>query len=103
MDLQRAIRTVRANASELNIDPSKIAVMGFSAGANLSARASTLYATDSYRAIDEIDKVSARPDFTCLIYPAYCDEPTFQQCWGNKQKRKHEDFNSDYRLASELK
>ncbi len=103
MDLQRAIRTVRAKASELNIDPSKIAVMGFSAGANLSARASTLYATDSYRAIDEIDKVSARPDFTCLIYPAYCDEPTFQQCWGNKQKRKHEDFNSDYRLASELK
>lgn len=103
MDLQRAIRTVRANASAWNVDPSKIAVMGFSAGANLSARASTLYATDSYGAIDEIDKISAKPDFTCLIYPAYCDEPMFQQCWGNKQKRQYVDYNRDYELASELK
>lgn len=75
MDAQRAIRTARANAKEWNVDPNKIAVMGFSAGASLSARASTNYAKKLYEPIDNIDGLSARPDGTILIYPAYCDEP----------------------------
>ena len=78
-DIQRAIRLVRANAKAWNVDPDKIGVMGFSAGANLCARASTNYGKDAYAPVDDADKLSARPDATCLIYPAYCDRQGFDR------------------------
>ncbi|MBO7521201.1 MAG: alpha/beta hydrolase [Opitutales bacterium] len=72
-DIQRAIRLVRANAKKFNIDPGRVGVMGFSAGGHLSARASTGYSQESYAPLDKIDEISARPDFTILIYPAWLD------------------------------
>ena len=45
--------------------------MGFSAGGNLAARASTNWRQRAYSAIDGIDAFPCRPDFTVLIYPAY--------------------------------
>ncbi len=72
-DIQRAIRLVRANAKKFNIDPDKIGVMGFSAGGHLSARASTSYSQNSYDPLDKIDEISAKPNFTILIYPAWID------------------------------
>ena len=70
-DLQRAISYVRANASELNIDASRIGVMGFSAGAHLAVMGSTSFNKRTYSTNDAIDKVSCRPNFCLLIYPAY--------------------------------
>lgn len=68
-DVQRAIRIARAE------NPGKqVGVMGFSAGASLTARAATLFQLPSYTATDETDTQSARPDFAALIYPAYMDE-----------------------------
>lgn len=101
MDAQRAIRTARANAKEWNVDPNKIAVMGFSAGASLSARASTNYEKKLYQPIDNIDGLSARPDGTILIYPAYCDEPGNEKRWKSSKNPGH-DYNGMYRLAGEL-
>lgn len=101
MDAQRAIRTARANAKKWNVDPNKIAVMGFSAGASLSARASTNYEKKLYQPIDNIDGLSARPDGTILIYPAYCDEPGNEKRWKNSKNPGH-DYNGMYRLAGEL-
>ena len=72
-DVQRAIRIIRSRAAEWNLDPAKIGVMGFSAGGSLSARASTLYTNESYPEVDKKDKLSCRPDFAVLIYPAYLD------------------------------
>ncbi len=102
-DAQRAVRIIRANASKWKINANKIVIIGFSAGANLSARASTLYAEDFYKKIDSIDEFSPKPDFTGLLYPAYCDEPTYQRYWGSKAKVESVDFNKDYMLSSELK
>lgn len=68
-DVQRAIRIARAE------NPGKqVGVMGFSAGASLTARAATRFQSPSYTATDETDTQSARPDFAALIYPAYMDE-----------------------------
>jgi acetyl esterase/lipase len=72
-DIQRSISLARANAAEWNIDPQRLGVIGFSAGGNLSAKASTQFDTRSYAAIDDIDKQSCRPDFAVLVYPAYLD------------------------------
>ena len=76
-DLQRAIAYTRAHAKEWNIDENKIGVMGFSAGAHLSVMASNSFGELTYSAIDAWDKVSVRPDFCMLIYPAYLDGENF--------------------------
>lgn len=70
-DAQRAMSIVRQHASEWEIDPDRIGILGFSAGGHLSATASTNFDKRAYDTIDETDKVSCRPDFTILIYPAY--------------------------------
>ena len=70
-DAQRAMGLIRSNAAKYGVRPDKIGIMGFSAGGHLSAALSTNYATRNYPLIDEADKVSCRPDFVLLVYPAY--------------------------------
>lgn len=76
-DIQRLISYLRYNSDSLNINRDKIGVIGFSAGAHLSVMASTSWNNRSYKAIDEIDDVSCRPDFAMLVYPAYLDSENF--------------------------
>lgn len=70
-DAQRAISIVRSRAREWGIAEDQIGIMGFSAGAHLSALTATHHDKRSYPAKDAIDAVSCRPDFVGLIYPAY--------------------------------
>lgn len=76
-DVQRAIAYTRSHAEVWSINPDKIGVLGFSAGAHLSAVASTNYDNRTYQKIDSHDDVSLRPDFTALIYPAYLSGDNF--------------------------
>lgn len=65
-DGQRAVKLVRANAANWGIDPSKIGVMGCSAGGGLASNVATFEA--DYALIgDSIDRFSAKPDFQILI------------------------------------
>jgi acetyl esterase/lipase len=73
-DVQRAIRLARSNAKAWNIDPKRLGLMGFSAGGHASVRASTNFYNASYLSIDSIDKLSVRPDFVVLVYPAYLEK-----------------------------
>jgi endo-1,4-beta-xylanase len=57
-DALQAIRLVRLHAKEWNLDPNKIGMMGFSAGAELTAAAAVLF-----------NDAAARPDFVGIIYP----------------------------------
>lgn len=68
-DAQRAIRLVRARAAEWNIDPHRVAILGFSAGGHLSASASTAWDDGDGDAADAIDRQSCRPDAAVLCYP----------------------------------
>ena len=69
-DVQRAIRMVRKNAKKYGIKKDKIGIMGFSAGGHVASTLSVHYDNEFGREwIDEVDKVSARPDFSILIYP----------------------------------
>src|SRR5262245_35480892 len=68
-DAQRAVRTLRAHASEWQLDPARIGIMGFSAGGHLAMSASTQFDSGSARAADAIDRASSRPDFVILGYP----------------------------------
>lgn len=71
-DIQQAIRTVRAHAREWHIDPHKIGVVGFSAGAELAMAAAIQYpAFDAKNNApgDPLAGVTSRPDFVGAIYP----------------------------------
>ena len=70
-DAQRAIGMVRQHATEWNIDPNGVGVLGFSAGAHLSAALSTHFEKRLYDAVDDADKLSCRPDFAVIVYPGY--------------------------------
>lgn len=62
-DVQEAISYIRTNASSLHIDPDKLGVMGFSAGAHLSVMASNAWQAQG----DSLLK----PNYCLLVYPAY--------------------------------
>jgi acetyl esterase/lipase len=68
-DAQRAISVVRSKSKELGLKSDKIGMLGFSAGAHLTAWASTNDEKRSYEPVDAADKESCRPDFNILIYP----------------------------------
>jgi acetyl esterase/lipase len=70
-DAQRAVGMVRAHADEWHIDPNRIGVLGFSAGAHLAAALSTHFDQRLYNPIDASDKLSCRPDFAVIVYPGY--------------------------------
>ncbi|MEZ6115570.1 MAG: alpha/beta hydrolase [Pirellulaceae bacterium] len=70
-DVQRAIRLVRHHAQEWKIDPDRIGVLGFSAGGHLTVMAGTQWDQPAYDPQDDIDAVSAKPNFMMPIYPAY--------------------------------
>lgn len=69
LDAQRAMRLARHHAAEWSIDPAQIGVMGFSAGGHLASTISTQYKHEVDRPKDAIDALSARPDFSILVYP----------------------------------
>jgi acetyl esterase/lipase len=70
-DAQRALGLVRQHAAEWHIDSNRVGVLGFSAGAHLSAALSTHFEKRLYDAIDAADQLSCRPDFAFIIYPGY--------------------------------
>ena len=80
IDAQRALRMVRSNVKEFNIEANKIGIIGFSAGGHLDSTLGTHYDEKVYEAVDLIDQKSARPDFMALIYPVitFGEESTHQ-------------------------
>jgi len=70
-DAQRALGMVRSHAAEWHIDPKRIGVLGFSAGAHLAAALSTHFDKRLYDAVDPADNLSCRPDFAVIVYPGY--------------------------------
>ncbi len=69
VDAKRAVKYVRYYADKFNIDPNKIGIMGFSAGAHLACCATEFFDENEYNPKDEIDKVSAKPNACVLCYP----------------------------------
>lgn len=68
-DAQRAIGLLRQRASTYEIDPHKIGVIGFSAGAYLVANMSNTEER-TYALTDAADQQSPRPDFAIVAYTA---------------------------------
>ncbi|MGD7652868.1 MAG: alpha/beta hydrolase [Verrucomicrobiales bacterium] len=86
LDARRAIRTARSNATEWNLDPEKIGVMGSSAGGHLASMCATLWdQTLELEPDDPVDQLSCRPDFAILIYPVI----SLSTDWTHKGSRRN--------------
>ena len=98
-DVQRAIGILRRDAKKYSIDPGRVGVIGFSAGANLAVRASTNWRRRLYERVDDADDYSCRPDFQLPIYPwdlrARNDPSTPEKGWTGMEMRP------DYPVDSE--
>ncbi len=70
-DAQRAISLARGKAKEWGIDPQRIGMVGFSAGGHLVGATCTNFEKRAYQPIDDIDKISCRPDFGIMCYSGY--------------------------------
>jgi acetyl esterase/lipase len=73
IDTQRALSLTRYHATEWDLDPDKIGVLGFSAGAHAAAVSSSEIGRQ-YAPVDPVDQAGCRPDFSLLIYPGYLVE-----------------------------
>ncbi|MEO5772666.1 MAG: alpha/beta hydrolase [Sphingomicrobium sp.] len=68
-DTARAIKWMRAHASDYKIDPARIGLMGFSAGGELASLVANYPKEYAKAPRDALSKVSGRPDFQVLVYP----------------------------------
>lgn len=108
LDIRRAIRLVRAKAKDFGINPSKIAVMGSSAGGHLAALASTYKDPIEFEGIDEVDRQNPFPNAQILCYPViHCPdelqvahEGSFQNLLGPNMEDIYPNFSCD-ELVSE--
>jgi acetyl esterase/lipase len=75
-DGQRALRYVRYNAAQFNINPNRIGIFGFSAGGHLASTIA-LHFDQNFNLPnqDDLDKTDARPDFLGLGYPVISMDP----------------------------
>ncbi len=66
---QRALRLIRSKADEWKVDPTKVGVLGFSAGGQVASILHTADGKAAYDSLDAVDEQNCRPDFSLLIYP----------------------------------
>ena len=84
-DGQRAMRLIRARAAEWRIDPARIGMLGFSAGAHLAGMTAGQPDAARYAPVDAADGVPARPDFAVLLYPVLTMQRPFDTTHATKQ------------------
>ncbi len=68
-DAQRAMRLIRTSAAKYDVDPARLAAIGFSAGGHVSASLATRWDAKVYSAIDAADALDAKPVVVGMMYP----------------------------------
>jgi len=71
-DALQGLRLLRARAAEFGLDPKKIGIVGFSAGAELSSPAAVFFPDfdrTNQAPGDPLGGVTSRPDFVGVVYP----------------------------------
>lgn len=107
-DAQRAIRMVRANATEYGVAPGRVGIMGFSAGGHLTSSAGTHFDAGNGGDADPIQRASSRPDFLVLGYPVislttqYTHKGSLQNLLGeNPDPKSAESLSSELQVTAQ--
>ena len=84
-DLQRAIQIVREKASEYEIDPGKVGIIGYSAGGHLVTMGGAFYQShNELKKLGIETEVSLRPDFVIPVYPVVSMQDSIAHKWSRK-------------------
>ena len=68
-DAEAALRYIRDHAAEYGVNPSRVGIMGFSAGGHLAASTAILWDAEPVQTALGIHGTEARPDAVVLGYP----------------------------------
>mgnify|MGYP002854892064 CR=1 FL=1 len=112
-DIQRAIQIIRENASEWNIDPSKVGVIGYSAGGHLVTMCAEFHESHNELKKLGIDcKVSLRPDFVIPVYPVVSMQDDIAHKWSrksllgkgmkNQTKERKDEFSMELNVPDDM-
>ena len=74
-DAYRAMRLVRSRATEWNIDPDRVGMLGFSAGGEVVGMVAFTPGQGDPKAAAPIDRLNGKPNFIMLIYPGPLSVP----------------------------
>jgi acetyl esterase/lipase len=99
-DGQRAMSLVKSRAKELEIDPDRIGIMGFSAGGT-PVKYTAMISNRLYQPVDEHDSFSFRPAFAAPIYSSGMPigEDLFESCPPVFMVIAHDDKDRSIELA----
>ena len=99
-DAQRAMRLARKLCMERGIE--RLGIMGFSAGGHLAATLSVHYDEAFYPPHDELDNLSACPDFTVLCY-SVIDMGEYRHDWSRRfLQHRMQAFRQSIRCSTPL-
>jgi acetyl esterase/lipase len=107
LDAQRALRLVRHHASEWCVDPSKVGILGFSAGGHVAATASTQWDRGHRESNDPVERESCRPDASVLCYAVlsflqYAHLGSLRNLLGdNPSLQQRRDLSAELRVTAE--
>jgi acetyl esterase/lipase len=112
-DIQRAIQLVRENADEWDIDPSKVGIIGFSAGGHLVAMAGEFWQTHNEIAKLGLEcDVSLRPDFIIPVYPVVSMQDDIAHRWSrnsllgkgkkNQTQARKDEFSMELNVPADM-
>lgn len=107
-DARRAVRAVRANAARFGVDPTRIGIIGFSAGGHLASMLETHFDGGNPSAEDPTERVSCRPDFAILGYgvisflPPYAHQGSVMNLLGeNPDPKLLRDLSNELHVTSQ--
>jgi acetyl esterase/lipase len=80
-DAQRAVSLVRKNAADWGVHPERIGLIGFSAGGHLAIATATSFEKRTYEAVDDVDRVSCRPNFAIPVYSGFLKAQDKDELW----------------------
>ncbi|MDQ8203771.1 alpha/beta hydrolase [Pelagicoccus sp. SDUM812003] len=95
MDAQRAMRLARFHAEDWGYQKDRIGVIGFSAGGHLASTLGTHFDLGDPEALDEVERMSCRPDFMALLYPVISMDESVTHM-GSRNNLLGEDPPSDW-------
>lgn len=106
LDVAAAVKLCREKASEWQVDPEKIIVLGFSAGGHLASSLAVEWNNTSLFSQEEVASRIYRPDYSILCYPVItsgegCHAGSFINLTGSENREDWNKHSNEKKVTSD--